>query len=109
MLQNTSSKTISSFFVNDFIRVSSVTAKKVCDEAGFKSTDSPHSLNRDQAEKIYKVLQKTKIIAPPTNCLSPIGSQALQASLEKEIPAEFFASVTRPASVYRGNPFQIEA
>ena len=109
MLQNTNSKTLTSFFTNDFIRVSSVTAKRMCDEAKFKANESPQSLNRDQAEVLYKIVQNTKLIAPPTNCLSPIGAEALQASLEKETPAEFFASITRPASVYRGNPFQIEA
>jgi len=109
MLENTNSKTLTSFFTNDFIRVSSVTAKKICDEALFKPTEKPQSLNRDQAEKLYKIVQNTKLIAPPTNCLSPIGDDALQKSLEKEVPAEFFASITRPAAVYRGNPFQIEA
>ena len=109
MLQDTSSKTLTSFFTNDFIRVSSVTAKRICEEAEIKSNGSPKSLDRDVAEKLYGIVQKTKLIAPPTNCLSPIGAEALQKSFEKEIPAEFFASVTRPVSVYRGNPFQIEA
>ena len=108
MLQNTNSKTLTSFFTNDFIRVSSVTAKRICGEAGIKTNESPKSLDRDTAEKLYNIVQKTKLIAPPTNCLSPIGTEALQKSLEKEVPAEFFTSVTRPASVYRGNPFQVE-
>jgi DNA topoisomerase-6 subunit B len=31
------------------------------------------------------------------------------AGLKKQIEADFYTSVTRPPSVYRGNPFQIEA
>ena len=38
----------------------------------------------------------------------PIGSRALLAGLLKEVQAEFFAAATRPPSVYRGNPFQME-
>lgn len=108
MLKTTQSKTLNSFLTKDFIRISSKNAKKLCEEAELKISTKPQILDRDQAEKLYKVIQKTKLIAPPTHCLSPIGSEALQSSLEKEIPGEFFASVTRPAAVYRGNPFQIE-
>ncbi|HAW96232.1 MAG TPA: DNA topoisomerase VI subunit B, partial [Phycisphaerales bacterium] len=53
-------------------------------------------------------IQKVKIMSPPTNCLVPIGSKALLAGLLKEVEAEFFAASSRPPTVYRGNPFQIE-
>ncbi|TFH17661.1 MAG: hypothetical protein E4H02_02300 [Lentisphaerales bacterium] len=45
---------------------------------------------------------------PPTDCLSPIGENQLLAGLKKEISADFYTAVTRPPSVYRGNPFQVE-
>lgn len=109
MLEMTKAKTIPAFFKSDFIRVSPATAKKVCEETGIKPNTRPKRLTREEAEKLYKAIQSTKLIAPPTNCLSPIGEEALRSSFEKEIPAEFFASVTRPAAIYRGNPFQIEA
>jgi len=47
-------------------------------------------------------------MAPPTDCLSPIGQDMLEKSLKKEINAEFYCTITRPLFVYRGNPFQIE-
>ena len=47
-------------------------------------------------------------MAPPTDCLSPIGEDLLEKSLKKEINAEFYCAITRPIFVYRGNPFQIE-
>ncbi|MAG45398.1 MAG: DNA topoisomerase VI subunit B [Nanoarchaeota archaeon] len=108
MLKSTSAKTLTAFLTKEFIRLSSKTVKKVCEQIEFKPSMKPKELDRDHAEKLYKAIQNTKLIAPPTNCLSPIGAEALQTSMEKEIPGEFFASVTRPASVYRGNPFQIE-
>ena len=54
-------------------------------------------------------MRKTKFIAPPTDCLSPIGQDLLKKSLKKEFDAEFYTSITRPAAVYRGNPFVVEA
>ncbi|MAF51085.1 MAG: DNA topoisomerase VI subunit B [Nanoarchaeota archaeon] len=109
MLELTKSKTLSAFLTRDFIRVSSATVKKVCAAIDIKPATKPKEIDRELAEKIYKEIQSTKLIAPPTNCLSPIGEDALQKSFEKEVPAEFFASTIRPAAVYRGNPFQIEA
>ena len=48
-------------------------------------------------------------MSPPTDCLVPIGPRALLAGLLKEVKGEFYAVSSRPAAVYRGNPFQIEA
>ena len=48
-------------------------------------------------------------MAPPTNRLSPIGEKAILSGLYKQIKGEFYTAVSRPPSVYRGNPFIIEA
>src|SRR5213594_3161024 len=48
-------------------------------------------------------------MAPPTNCLSPIGEKALLAGLYRQIKGDFYTAVSRPPAVYRGNPFVIEA
>ena len=50
-----------------------------------------------------------KIMAPPSNCISPIGEKAILHGLYKQIKGDFYTAVTRPPSVYRGNPFVIEA
>ena len=52
---------------------------------------------------------KTKIQAPPYDCLSPISAELLEKGLRKEINAEFYTAISRPPEVYRGNPFIIEA
>jgi DNA topoisomerase-6 subunit B len=59
-------------------------------------------------ERLHKAIQSVKIMAPPTNCLSPIGEEAILAGLRKRIQADHYEAVTRPPSVYRGNPFQVE-
>ncbi len=48
-------------------------------------------------------------MAPPSNCISPIGEKAILHGLYKQIKGEFYTAVTRPPAVYRGNPFVIEA
>jgi DNA topoisomerase-6 subunit B len=49
-------------------------------------------------------------MSPPTDCIAPIGAEAIKAGLFKTITkAEFTHAVTRPPKVYRGNPFVIEA
>src|SRR2546427_3564982 len=48
-------------------------------------------------------------MAPPTNCLSPIGEKAILAGLYRQIKGDFYTAVSRPPAVYRGNPFIIEA
>jgi len=48
-------------------------------------------------------------MAPPTNCISPIGEKAILSGLYKQIKGEFYTAVSRPPAVYRGYPFIIEA
>jgi len=48
-------------------------------------------------------------MAPPSNVLSPIGEELLIEGLKKQIEARFYAATSRSPSVYRGNPFLVEA
>jgi DNA topoisomerase-6 subunit B len=108
MVQSTSSRTVRSFFTNDFSRVGNTSAEQICEKAGVDPNISPKSLDMETSEKLFKSMKKTKLLRPPTDCLSPLGENLLLSGLKKEIKAEFFAAVTRPPAVYRGNPFQVE-
>jgi len=108
-LRFTESRTLQSFLTTEFSRVGSGTAKEICENAAILPNTKPSEVSRDMAEKLLQGIQKTKIIAPPTDCLSPIGEEALEKGLRKEIKAEFYATTSRPPAVYRGNPFIIEA
>ena len=108
-LRWTESRTLQSFLTSEFSRVGPGTAKEICQHAAVLPNTKPSEVSRDMAEKLIQGIQKTKIIAPPTDCLSPIGEELLQKGLRKEIKAEFYCSTSRPPAVYRGNPFVIEA
>ena len=108
MLKSTESRTLSSFLQNDFSRISSVTAKEICDKASVDGKLKPEEIILAQSENLYKSMQNTKIIAPPTNCISPIGEDLLVKGLQKEINAEFYTAVSRSPVVYKGRPFLLE-
>ncbi|MBL7147788.1 MAG: DNA topoisomerase VI subunit B [Nanoarchaeota archaeon] len=109
MLQDTKASTLQSFLKNDFCRVSDKVAKQICEKAGIYEKSRPKRIAREEAENLLKAIKETKIIAPPTNCLSPIGEELILKGLKKEINADFYTAVTRPPSVYRGFPFQVES
>jgi len=109
MLRMTENRTLQSFLTNEFSRVGAGTAKQICENSALLPTTKPKQMTREIAEKLIEGIKKTKIIAPPTDCISPIGAELLEKGLRKEINAEFYCATTRPPAVYRGNPFIIEA
>jgi len=108
MLKATKARTLQSFLQTEFCRVGATKAKEVCEKANIKSNSRPKRIARQEAENLFKAIQQTKFVAPPTDCLSPITANLLEKGLKKEIDAEFYVSVTRPPAVYRGFPFQVE-
>lgn len=108
MLRQTSSRTLKAALQSDFSRVSSRVAEEICTRAGIDPGRSPARLTPQEIERLFRAIPQVKIMAPPTNCLSPIGEEQILAGLQ-HVGAEFYTSVTRPPAVYRGNPFQIEA
>ena len=109
MLKITSSRTVASFLVNDFCRIGKETAVKLCRKAGVKPETKPHELTHKEIEKLYRIIQETKFIAPPLDCLSPLGEEEFKKGISQVVKPEFVVAVSRPATVYRGNPFKIEA
>ena len=109
MLQDTKGHSVSGFLSSDFCRVSPQLADEICKAAKVSPNMKPRDLKGAAAEILYRTIQDTKIMAPPTNCLSPIGERAILSGLYKQIKGEFYTAVSRPPAVYRGNPFIIEA
>jgi DNA topoisomerase-6 subunit B len=108
MLKDTESRTVRSALSGDFSRVSAQTALDICTRAGIEPKTNPTRIAHHESEALYKAIQDTKLMRPPTDCLSPIGEAQILAGLQKELKADFFTAVTREPAVYRGNPFQIE-
>ena len=108
MSKATKSRSIKSFLTTDFDKVGSGTAELILKEAEIDERIMPKLLNDDQLHSIHKAIANAKIMNPSTDCLSPIGAEALRKSLESEYDLEFTKAVTRRPTVYRGFPFQIE-
>jgi DNA topoisomerase-6 subunit B len=109
MLQDTRSHSLGGFLAGDFSRVSPHLAEEVCKTARLSPGARPRDVHGQAIETLYKAIQSTRIMAPPTNCLSPIGERAILAGLYQQIKGDFYTAVSRPPAVYRGNPFVIEA
>ena len=109
MLHDTKSHSLAGFLAADFSRVSSAVAQEICATAKLSPNAKPRTVRGADAEALYKAIQSTKIMAPPSNCISPIGEKAILHGLYQQIKGDFYTAVTRPPAVYRGNPFIIEA
>ena len=108
MLHETGEATLLKFLTESFCRVSPAVARQLCQTAKISTRANPRQLQRDEAEALFYAIPETKIPAPSTDCIIPIGEHHILAGLHKVVPGEFFAAATRPPAVYRGNPFQVE-
>ncbi|HEX2226320.1 MAG TPA: DNA topoisomerase VI subunit B [Candidatus Binatia bacterium] len=109
MLHDTKSHSLVGFLATEFSRVSAALAQEIAKTAKLAAGSRPRDIHGAAAEALYKAIQSTKIMAPPSNCISPIGEKAILHGLYKQIKGDFYTAVTRPPAVYRGNPFVIEA
>jgi DNA topoisomerase-6 subunit B len=108
MLSTTKARNLIGFLTKEFSRVGRNSAIKICKLAKISPSKKPQEIDKDESERLYKAMQMVKLASPPTNCLSPVGEEALIAGLKKELKAEHYVAVTRQPSVYSGFPFQIE-
>jgi DNA topoisomerase VI B subunit len=109
MLGETKARSIQSFFMKEFSRVGSRTAKEICEKAGVEPRTSPKKISSEQLAELMKTIKEIKLTRPPTDCLSPLGKGLIEDGLKKELNPEFVAAVSRSPAVYRGWPFVVEA
>ncbi|MEF8879962.1 MAG: DNA topoisomerase VI subunit B [Candidatus Thermoplasmatota archaeon] len=111
MAKNTKTRKLNSFLKTEFSSMGSRAAESAIEEAGLEKDLKPSEMTRDQFRKLHRAFKKIKIMAPSTDCLSPISEILIKRSLRhetSEISPEFIATASRPPSVYSGNPFQVE-
>ena len=112
MMKETKSYKLGAFLEEEFVRVSARVAKEICEAAGLDPEMRPKSLGLEQAKALHEAMQSAKLMAPPTDCLSPIGERLIKRGLKNVLGSlrpEFYAPpLTRDPSVYSGNPFQVE-
>jgi len=112
MMKETKSYKLSAFLEEEFTRVSARVAKEICDAANLDADTKPKSLTLEQSKALHEAMQSVKLMAPPTDCLSPIGERLIKRGLKNvlgNLRPEFYAPpLTRDPAVYAGNPFQVE-
>ena len=109
MLKESRARNLTGFLQHEFSRVSNRIAEEICAHADLSPTMFVSRMSHADIEKLLEGIAKTKIMNPPTSCVAPIGEEQLIQGLQSVVPADFYASTTRPPAVYRGNPFIIEA
>jgi DNA topoisomerase-6 subunit B len=84
MAQESKSHDVRGFLQTAFSRVSAQTANEIVMKTSWgKKTVRPRALgaNRAMAEELQKAIAATRLMAPPTNCLSPIGDELMKKGL----------------------------
>ena len=86
MMQDTSQKSVQGFLTKEFCRVSSRAAKEFCDKAEISPKARPRSIARVETDRLYKAINETKLMKPPTTASSPSAtncSRAVSARMSK--------------------------
>ena len=111
--QNTQQKTVNAFLKNDFSRITDRIAEEILSKAVVDPSAKPSSLTRDDCKAMINAISQVKIMAPPTDCLSPIGDTLIKKGLMHILdglrPDYYATPVTRPPKAVNGNPFIVEA
>ncbi|MES2504153.1 MAG: DNA topoisomerase VI subunit B [Myxococcota bacterium] len=81
LLQDAKKQTLGTFLKTEFSRVSDAAAAEIVKAAGLALGKPSQGLARAEAEKLYQAIQATKLLPPPTNCLSPLGEDNLMKAL----------------------------
>jgi DNA topoisomerase-6 subunit B len=98
------------FLMENFSRVGKKTAQDMCDKSGLKATVKMSGLSADQLKALLAAMQEVPVPAPlTTQCLSPIGEELIRRGLDKEFQMDFVTARTRPATVFSGHSFVVEA
>ena len=82
------------FLVDEFSCVGKKTAIEIIKRAGRPLTDRsyPTHIAHAQAAALHRAIQKTRVLAPRTDCIVPIGEAQLLEGLRKELSADFYTT-----------------
>jgi DNA topoisomerase-6 subunit B len=109
MLKVSEARSLHALLQAEFARVPSRAAEEIAERAKLPSGTRPGRITLEEAERLHKAMNEVKLMAPPTNSIVPIGDELLERALRQEVEADYYAVASRPPTVYRGNPFLIEA
>ena len=109
MLKTTRARDLRNFLKTEFVRIGDRIGDEIILKSGLNPKADPHSLTREDAEKLLNAFRLTDLLPPPVDCLSPIGDRLIMKSLMEGYSPEFVYAVTRKPRVYSGHPFLVEA
>jgi DNA topoisomerase-6 subunit B len=84
MARESKSRDVRGFLQTAFSRVSAQAANDILTKVSWRNKAvRPRVLgqNRSQAEELHKAIADTRLMSPPTNCLSPIGDELMKKGL----------------------------
>jgi DNA topoisomerase VI subunit B len=83
MAAESRSHDVRGFLTSSFSRVSPGVADEILKKVAWKKKVRPRDLaeDRELAEQLHRAIGETKIMAPPTHCLSPIGDELMKKGL----------------------------
>jgi DNA topoisomerase-6 subunit B len=83
MASDSKSHDVKGFLQTAFSRVSATVAEAIVKKAGLKGKVRPRDLaeDRELADRLHRAIAETRIMAPPTQVLSPIGDVLMRKGL----------------------------
>ena len=84
MARESKSRDVKGFLQTTFSRVSPASASEILAQVPWGRRNVRPRLigdNRAMAEELHKAISATKLMSPPTNCLSPIGDELMKRGL----------------------------
>ncbi len=112
MARETKANRMTSFLATEFTRVTERSARELLDRAAISHTRKPKEMTLEEAKALKAAMEATRFMAPPLDCLSPIGEKLIRKALRNVVgtarPEFYCPPVTREPAVYSGNPFQVE-
>src|SRR5712692_1625578 len=83
ILKDSRARDLRGSLMHEFSRVSPSVADEILKNAKLDGKTKSRKLGDDVAlsERLHRAIQATKIMAPPTNCLSPIGQELIHRGL----------------------------
>ena len=107
-LRYSDERRMTSFLRHNFSGVSMRAAREILERAEVDEARNPTTIKPGEAQAILDAIREVKLLAPPTDSLSPIEDLLIKKGLSKAIDSRFVSTVTRSPSVTNGNPFQVE-
>jgi DNA topoisomerase VI subunit B len=111
-LKGTKRATLAEFLSKDLQGVSARAARELLENSGLPGSTPPSSVQAEKQERLLAALHEVALVAPSSDCLSPIGAMLIKRGLRNvlgDLRPEFFAPpVSRPPKVRGGFPFMVE-